>query len=88
MLASGATATQSIENDDLNAEKIGKEQKEKSIQERLQTHEKNFFDPIKQNKLKTMSHSSKKVKLKSASNKVIELKHQGIIAFQLLIKSR
>ena len=50
MLASGATATQSVENYDLNAEKIGKEQKEKCIQERLQTHESNFFDPIKQNK--------------------------------------
>ena len=49
---------------------------------------KELFYPTKQNKLKTMSHSSKKVKLKSARNKVIELKHQGIIAFQLLIKSQ
>ena len=59
-LASGATAAQSVEDDVLNAEKTRRDQKEKFIQERLQTHEKNFFDPIKQNKLKTMSQSSKK----------------------------
>ena len=35
-----------------------------------------------------MANSSKKVRLKTSKNKVVELKQQGNIAFQLLVKSQ
>ena len=57
------------------------------MKERLEKNS-NFFDPIRKLKLKTMANSSKKVKLKTSTNKVVELKQQGNIAFQLLVKSQ
>ena len=71
----------------LRAEAIGREGKEIIIKKRLQQKLK-FFDPIKKLKLKTMAITAKSVKVKSSANKVIELKQQGNIAFQLLLRSQ
>ena len=76
-----------IEYDVLNAEKLGEEEHKKFVKERLEINS-NFFDPIRKLKLKTMADSSKKVKLKTSTNKVVELKQHGKIAFQLLVKSQ
>ena len=87
-LSSGATVPPEVEKDVLDAEKIGKEQKDSFIKECLVEKKKDFFDPIHQLKLKTMAQTSKSVKLRSKQNKVTELKQQGNIAFQLLLKSQ
>ena len=76
-----------IEEDVLKAEAVGKEEKQKFIDERLKQNDK-FFEPIKRTNLKTMGDISKKVKLTTSQNKVVELKQQGSIAFQLLVKSQ
>ena len=86
-ISSGAKVPEAIEKDVLQAEKHGKSQKEKFIEERLKENDK-FFEPIKKLNLKTMASNTKSVKIKSSQNKVIELKHQGNIAFQLLVMSQ
>ena len=76
-----------IEYNVLNAEKLGEEEHKKFVKERLMKNS-NLFDPIHKLKLKTMANSSKKIKLKTSTNKEVELKQQGNIAFQLLVKSQ
>ena len=69
-LALGATAAQNVKDDACpECREDGKRQKDKFLQERLQTQNKNFIGSVKQNELNTMFLSSKRVKLKSASNK-------------------
>ena len=76
-----------IEKDVLNAEAFGKEQKFCFIEERLATNSK-FFDPVKKLKLKSMADNNKVAKIKNSQNKLIQYKHQGNIAFQVLLKAQ
>ena len=84
-LSSGVKVSQDVESDLLNAEEIGQKEKSVFIETRLKENS-NFFEPVKKLKLKTMANTSKSVKIKTTGNKVIELKQQGNIAFQLLMK--
>ena len=86
-ISSGMKVPAAIEEDVLKAEAVGKEEKQKFIDERLKQNDK-FFEPIKRTNLKTMGDISKRVKLTTSQNKVVELKQQGSIAFQLLLKSQ
>ena len=86
-ITSGAKIPEDVERDILQAENLGRTQKEAFIEERLAENAK-FFDPIKRLNLKTMVHMTKTVKVKTSQNKILELKHQGNIAFQLLIQSQ
>ena len=85
-ISSGAKVPVDFETEILEAENLGKNHKEAFIQDRLLENSK-FFDPIKKLKLKTMADSTKTTKIKTSQNKVVELKHQGNIAFQLLVMS-
>ena len=84
-LSSGAKVDKEIEKDILNAEDFGHTAKESFIEERLKKNE-GFFNPIKRLNLKTMASASKKMSCNTKTNKVVELKQQGNIAFQLLVK--
>ena len=86
-VSSGVKIPLEIEKDVLNAEALGKKEKEIFIKDRLNANE-NFFNPVKKLKLKTMADANKKTKLKTKDNKIIELKQHGNIAFQLLVKSQ
>ena len=86
-ISSGAKVPIDFETEILEAENLGKNHKEVFIQDRLLENSK-FFDPIKKLKLKTMADSTKTTKIKTSQNKVVELKHQGNIAFQLLVMSQ
>ena len=86
-ISSGQRVPSDIEKDVMNAELLGQEQKQKFIEERLKVDE-HFFDPVKRLNLKTISSMSKKVPMLNKNKKVIELKQQGNIAFQLLVKSQ
>ena len=70
----------------MEAESAGKQAKETFIKDRLEKND-HFFEPIKRMKLKTFADVSKKVKVTMASNRTIEYKQQGNIAFQLLVSS-
>ena len=86
-LSSGASATPDIATDVLRAEKAGKEAREAFIKDRLEKND-NFFEPIKRLNLKTLGNMNKQMKVTTASNKVIQYKQQGNIAFQLFVKSQ
>ena len=86
-LSSGSAAPVDIENDVLNAEKIGCDCKEDFIKNRLELG-KDFFEGIKRNALKTLAHMDKKVKVTTTQKKVIEYKEQGNVAMFLLFKSQ
>ena len=87
ILSSGSQVPDSVVKDVMNAETVGKEKREEFVQERLLKN-KNFFEPIKKLKLKTMSDLKKTTKLKPTENKVIMYKEQGSLAFQLLVKAQ
>ena len=76
-----------IQNTGVNAEVLGKQEKEKFVKDRLCAND-YFFEPVKKLKLKTMADAHKRAKVKTKDNKVIELKQHGNIAFQLLVKSQ
>ena len=86
-ISSGAKLPLNIEEDVLKSDQKGKRMKEQFIEERLKQNS-NFFDPVKKLNLKTMADTSKTTKVKTSNNKVVELKHQGNIAFQLLVNSQ
>ena len=69
----------------MNAEEIGKAAKEQFNNERLEKNGK-FFEPIKRQKLKRLCNMNKKTTVMTSKNQVVELKQQGNIALQLLIK--
>ena len=86
-IASGVKVPVEVEKDILLAEDLGEKRKDEFIEERLKTNSK-FFDPIKKLNLKTMGTCAKSTKVKTSTNKVIELKNQGNIAFKLLVLSQ
>ncbi|KAG1696097.1 Sucrase-isomaltase, intestinal [Nymphon striatum] len=86
-IASGAPAPPGICEDIMDAETKGKHAKDSFITERLKK-DKEFFEPIKRLKLKTFADMSKKVTVKTSSNREIEDRQQGNVAFQLLVLSQ
>ncbi len=84
-IASGAAASDEVTQAMMNAEEIGKTAKEELIHERLEKNER-FFEPIKRQKLKRLCDMNKKATVTTSKNQVVELKQQGNIALQLLIK--
>ena len=84
-ISSGPKMTKDVEIDVLTAEEVGNNMKKEFITTRLEQNT-NFFDPIKRAKLKTTASGNKKTKINSKENKVVELKLQGNVAFQLLLK--
>lgn len=68
-VASGAPVPIEVENVVLQAEAIGKELKKAFIKERFES-DKNFFDPIPRQKLKTMEACNKTVTMASTKGKV------------------
>ncbi|KAG1683103.1 Glutamate receptor ionotropic, delta-1 [Nymphon striatum] len=73
------------ERSELSAEEIGEKAKEEFITERLEKNER-FFESIKRKNLKRLCDMNKKTKITTSKNQVVELKQQGNIALQLLIK--
>ena len=69
----------------MTAESIGKQAKERFIKERLHSKER-LFDPVKKSKLKIFQSGAKKVKVKTAENKIITYKQHSSVAMQLLVK--
>ena len=66
-LSSGALIPLEIEADILLADELGKTLKSTFIQERLiHGHEKDFFDPVARQKLKTMGDANKTVCLRTS----------------------
>ena len=59
----------------------------KFIKERFYTKER-FFDPVKKLNLKTFQSGAKRVKAKTAENKIITYKQHSSVAIQLLAKSQ
>ena len=80
IISSGSKVVKEIEYDVLNAEKLGEEEHKKFVKKWLKMNSNSFY-PICKLRLKTMANSSKKVKLKTTTNKVVKLKVQGNIAF-------
>ena len=70
-VASGAPTSVKVELDVLRAEAVGKELKKAFISDRFQNEsDKEFFDPIKRQKLMTMEACNKTVLLTSTQGKV------------------
>ena len=77
--------TDEIENDVLRAEEIGRAARDAFIEDRLKNN-RDFFEPIKRQNLKTLGGMNKKCAKKSTDNKVLQFKIQGNVAFQLFIR--
>ncbi len=86
-ISSGAPVPLHIEIDIMKAEEKGECAKQEFIDNRLQKNAK-FFEAVKKLNLKRFSDMNKTAKLQTKSNKVIEYKQQGTIAFTLLIQSQ
>ena len=90
MISSGNPVSEEIEHDVLSAEEAGRLEKERFVKERLTNDGgeclKDFFDPLKRLKLKTMEKVNKKVKLTSVQGSAIKYQEQGDVAFQILVK--
>ena len=85
ILSSGQAATDEIENDVLRAEEIGRAAHDAFIEDRLKNN-RDFFEPIKRQNLKTLGGMNKKCAKKSTDHKVLQFKIQGNVAFQLFIR--
>ena len=85
ILSSGQAATDEIENDVLRAEEIGRAARDAFIEDRLKNN-RDFFEPIKRQNLKTLGGMNKKCAKKSTDHKVLQFKIQGNVAFQLFIR--
>ena len=87
-LWSGAPIPQEIEVDILRADELGKTLNSTFIQERLiHGHEKDLFDPVVRQKLKTMNNPNKAVCLRTSQGSLIQYKEQYDLTFKLLVKS-
>ena len=71
----------------LGAEETGEKAKEEFIKERL-LKKVDFFEPIKRKNLKTVADKNEIAKVLTTRNKISEYKHQGNIAFRLLVQSQ
>ena len=85
VLSSGATVPRDVTHDVLRAECAGEEAKDEFITNRLKTG-KDFFQPVKRLKLKTLESTTKRVKITASSNKVVQYKQQVNVVFQLFVK--
>lgn len=87
ILSSGQATTDDIEQDVLRADQVGKAAHGAFIEDRLKKN-KDFFEPIKRQKIKTLGLMNKKSTMKSLDNKIIQFKQQGNVAFQLFWRCR
>ena len=88
-LSSGAPIPQEIVVDILRVDELGKTLKSIFIQEQLiHGHEKDFFDSVARQKLKTMEYANKTVCLRTSQGSLIQYKEQRDLAFKLLVKSQ
>jgi len=85
IISSGQAATDDIERDVLRAENVGTAARDAFIEDRLKNN-KNFFEPVKRQNLKTLGRMNKKSTMKSLDNKVVQFKQQGNVAFQLFLR--
>ena len=86
-LSSGAPIPQEIEVDILRADELGKILKSTFIKERLiHGHEKDFFDTVARQTLKTIEDANKTVCLRTLQGILIQYKEQRDLAFKLLVK--
>lgn len=83
VISSGSPVKPDMEEDILQADKKGKDTKDKFILERLQGTTLEFFDTIPKLRLKTMETTKKTIKLTNAQGNVIKYQEQGDIAFQV-----
>lgn len=86
-LASGAPVAPDVTEDILGAEGKGAQSRDEFVAERLMKN-KDFFKPIKRQKLKTFEDMNKKVVVKTSKLKELEYHQQGNVAFQLLVLSQ
>jgi len=87
VLSSGATVPDDIAKDILDAEKTGKEARDKFINDRLEKN-KDFYQPIKKTNLKTFKDMNMKMKVTAKENKVIQYKEQSNNALYLMVQSQ
>ena len=87
-ISSGQKVPDDVETDVTSAESLGRKSKMLFIDQRLKSEETGFFEPVKRLKLKTMSSTDKKTSFTNKQKKIVELKQQGNVAFQLLVKSQ
>ena len=88
VLSSGSPVPAEVAIDGLRADEAGKIAKQAFIAQRLQTHEKDFFDKITKLKLLTMEMTNEQTKLTTTQGNAIKYREQGDIAFQILVKSQ
>ena len=84
-ISSGQKMSEDIAADVLSAEEVGNREKLVFIERRLKENDVQFFNPIKKLRLKSMADMSRKISITTKHKKVVELKQQGNIAFQLLV---
>ena len=88
-LSSGASIPQEIEVDILCADELGKTLRSTFMQEWLiHGHEKDFFDSVARQKLKTIKDVNKTVCLRTSKGSLIQYKDQRDLVFKLLVKSQ
>ena len=87
VLSSGATVPDDIAKDILDAEKSGKEARDKFINDRLEKN-KDFYEPIKKINLKTFKDMNMKMKVTAKENKVIQYREQSNKALYLRVQSQ
>ena len=61
---------------------------QRSLERRLKDNNVDFFDAVRKLKLKSMADISKKIQITTKQKNVVELKQQGNIIFQLLMKAQ
>lgn len=72
-LSSGAPIPRAVEEDLLQADKVGKEAHMTFVKERLVENTKSFHEPIKKQNLKTFSNMAKSVKVNGKSKKIRQI---------------
>ena len=90
VISSGCPVAEDIETDVLNADRYGKEAKEKLMMQctyKETDEEKDFFDKIAQLKLKSLSDTNKIIKMKSKDGKLIQYQEQASVTLSILVKS-
>lgn len=86
-LSAGAPVPETVASDLLNANDIGREAFHSFVEDRLVRRNVCFHSPLKRNKLKTFTCSTKNQTLTSSQNKVVELKAERNMFGQLVILS-
>ena len=88
IIFSGNPVPVDAETDILSAEIMGRKQREEFTAKLCANSQVNFFEPIKQLKLKTMAVAEKASKLTNSQGKVVQYKEQADLAVTLLVRSQ